>query len=369
MFGPIITTIDVLPGGNLIQCDYYADKGISGTPLPPNLVQRLRIEGIPDLMLDDHWTFERHLDCWCVCHHLPVYPDRLRLAQGHRNRHWSLLNMEPFTYAYGALNIATDVLVFVLPIHGLLNLKISWQKTLGLCNLFLVGILVTICSIIRLQYLVSVAETTNISWDFQYFGMWSLVEANCSVVCCCMPAMAGLVQRVWSKSSEPSYGGSTAVESEKDSGGETSAKSSGRQTTDVESALKRWESNQNSRPFKHVEEQSARDLLFSRIRRGDTSSSAVLYHRKTPDRPHFVEIAHVPTTEMSTTQLTYRDHDDVLHKVCIVDRPERRPTPLITSEASITTVQRPNFIARSPHTLLPMRKTKKRCFSDASRCV
>lgn len=274
------------------------------------------------------------------------------------------LNIEPFTYAYGALNISTDVLVFVLPIHGLLKLKISWQRKLGLCSVFLVGFLVTICSIVRLQYLVRVAETTNISWDFQYIGMWSLVEANCSVVCCCMPAMAGLIQRWWSRSSEPSYGGSTTVDSEKDIGGETSAKSSGRQTADIESALERWESS----PSAHLEEQSARDLLWSRIRRGDTSRSAVLYHRQTPDRPHFVEIAHVPTTEVSTTQLTYRDHNDILHEVSIIDRPRRRTTPPITTNSTnSTTVQRPSFVARSPHTLLPMRKAnKKRSFSDAS---
>lgn len=263
------------------------------------------------------------------------------------------IHIEPFTYAYGAINIATDVLVFILPIHGLLKLKISWQKKFGLCSVFLVGFLVTICSIVRLQYLVRLSDSINISWDFQYIGMWSLVEANCSVVCCCMPAMAGLVQRVWSaRSPEHSYGGSTTVDSEKE--GESSAKSSGRQQTDVESALERWESNPTL-------EQSARDLLWSRIRRGDTSKSAVLYHRQTPDRPHFVEIAHVPTTEVSTTQLTYRDHNDVLHEVSIIDRPK----PPTTTNRAIA--QRPASIARSPHTLLPMRKpANKRLFSDAS---
>ncbi|RYD92385.1 MAG: hypothetical protein EOP54_20910, partial [Sphingobacteriales bacterium] len=42
----------------------------------------------------------------------------------------------------------------------------------------------------------------------------------------------------------------------------------------IKDILERWESS----PSAHLEEQSARDLLWSRIRRGDTSRSAVLYH-------------------------------------------------------------------------------------------
>ncbi|KAK4502730.1 hypothetical protein PRZ48_006156 [Zasmidium cellare] len=113
-------------------------------------------------------------------------------AQGH------CIQLTPFTYVYAALDITFDFIIFLLPIHNLLSLTIPLWKKLGVILVFLCGFFVTACSIIRLQYLVRLGDTTNLTWDFQYIGMWSLVECNFSVVCVCMPAMAGLVQRLWS---------------------------------------------------------------------------------------------------------------------------------------------------------------------------
>lgn len=113
-------------------------------------------------------------------------------AQGH------CIKLSAFSYVYAALDITLDAIVFLLPIRNLLHLEINWLKKLGVVTVFLCGFFVTICSIVRLQYLVRLGDTTNLTWDFQYIGMWSLVECNFSIVCVCMPAMAGLLQRVWS---------------------------------------------------------------------------------------------------------------------------------------------------------------------------
>lgn len=115
------------------------------------------------------------------------------LALGHR------IHLSAFTYVYAALNITLDFATFLLPIPNLLRLEITWWKKLGVLSVFLCGFFVTACSIIRLQYLVRLGDTMNLTWDFQYVGMWSLVECNFSVVCVCMPAMAGLVQRGYAR--------------------------------------------------------------------------------------------------------------------------------------------------------------------------
>jgi hypothetical protein len=59
------------------------------------------------------------------------------------------LNRSALLYALGAVNIGYDVVVFVLPLHNFLKLNISGGRKIGVCTIFMVGILVTICSIVR----------------------------------------------------------------------------------------------------------------------------------------------------------------------------------------------------------------------------
>lgn len=42
-------------------------------------------------------------------------------------------------------------------------------------------------------------SSKNLTWDLHPIGVWSLIEANFSVVVCCMPALTGLLQRTWNK--------------------------------------------------------------------------------------------------------------------------------------------------------------------------
>lgn len=62
---------------------------------------------------------------------------------------------------------------------------------------FLVGFVVTACSIVRLTRVQGLQESRNVTWDFAPAGLWSLIEVYCSLICCCMPAMAGLIKRCW----------------------------------------------------------------------------------------------------------------------------------------------------------------------------
>ncbi|KAF7189497.1 Satratoxin biosynthesis SC1 cluster protein 4 [Pseudocercospora fuligena] len=256
-------------------------------------------------------------------------------VQGH------CIALEPFTYTYGALNISYDVVVFFLPIHSLLKLRVPWPKKLGLCSVFLVGFLVTICSIIRLQYLVRLSETENISCNFQYIGMWSLVEANFSIVCCCMPAMAGLAQRIWSKSSNfsSSHGSRSKDTQQIGAGPDQSISGSPRSDSDptyVETALEKGHQDrltqQEDGPHKlavshHEEEQTAIEVL-DRERTDDRPTSALLFRQRAGGgrQSHYVEIAHEPPAEASIIKLSYRDQHDILHEVEIIDRPQRRAT-------------------------------------------
>ncbi|SMQ49276.1 unnamed protein product [Zymoseptoria tritici ST99CH_3D7] len=100
-------------------------------------------------------------------------------------------------YAYGGLNISYDIIVLALPITRLLRLKVSTTQKLGFIACFLVGIVATGCSIYRMFTIYGLTTARNITWDFTSVGLWSLIEVYVSMICCCMPATAGLLTRCW----------------------------------------------------------------------------------------------------------------------------------------------------------------------------
>ncbi|KAF2210498.1 hypothetical protein CERZMDRAFT_86211 [Cercospora zeae-maydis SCOH1-5] len=99
--------------------------------------------------------------------------------------------------AYGALNAAFDLIVIVLPVPRLLQLNVSIRQKVGICSCFLVGLIATTCSLIRLTQFNGLYSGRNVTWDYVPVGLWSLIEVYCSMICCCMPSMAGLIQRCW----------------------------------------------------------------------------------------------------------------------------------------------------------------------------
>lgn len=243
------------------------------------------------------------------------------------------INIEAFTYTYGALNICYDVIVFFLPVHSLLKLQITWPRKVGVIGAFLVGFLVTICSIVRLQYLVRLDKSKNITWDFQYIGMWSLVEANFSIVCCCMPAMAGLAQRVYSYFADDS----DSIHGSKDLGSDTTNSSQRRgsqsgRVMDVEmmtekGGRERDGANQNDTGSSTGIEQ-------------DATVSAIVF-RDRPNARNLIEISHEPPERASKALLMYRDRYDVLHKVEIIDRPQGRRNATALSQAQFNIEAQP----------------------------
>jgi hypothetical protein len=93
-----------------------------------------------------------------------------------------------------AINIAFDLVVFFLPVPKLAKLQVrDKRRKAGVILTFLVGLFVTVCSIIRLQYLATVGHYTNATYHYNEIGLWSGVEGDVGVICACMPSIAGPV--------------------------------------------------------------------------------------------------------------------------------------------------------------------------------
>lgn len=65
------------------------------------------------------------------------------------------------------------------------------RRKLGVVLTFLVGLFVTICSIVRLKYLSNLANLTNATYHYNDIALWSGLEGDVGVICACMPTIAG----------------------------------------------------------------------------------------------------------------------------------------------------------------------------------
>ncbi|KAL3455725.1 hypothetical protein BJX64DRAFT_281876 [Aspergillus heterothallicus] len=110
--------------------------------------------------------------------------------EGHCTSHNALL------LAHAIMNIVMDVVVIAIPMPILWTLHMSFEKKVGMCVMFAVGIVVTVISIFRLVEAVGFNSTTNPTKDFVPVGMWSLLEIDIGIMCACMPGIRALCKRL-----------------------------------------------------------------------------------------------------------------------------------------------------------------------------
>ena len=71
------------------------------------------------------------------------------------------------------------------------------RKKLAVASMFIVGIFVTICSIVRLGTALKWGKSVNPTYDYKNLAIWSLIEIDTGVICACMPGIANVLRRVW----------------------------------------------------------------------------------------------------------------------------------------------------------------------------
>ena len=102
------------------------------------------------------------------------------------------VDIQTSAYVNGAINIFFDLVVFFLPIPKLVKLQVQdTRRKVGVILTFLVGLFVTACSAIRLQYLANVSNLTNATYHYNDIGLWTGLEAYLGIVCACMPSILG----------------------------------------------------------------------------------------------------------------------------------------------------------------------------------
>jgi hypothetical protein len=88
--------------------------------------------------------------------------------------------------------------VYILPIPLISTLKITSRTRTGLISVFALGAFVIAASIVRMVMLKGSAEASgDPTWGSMPALTWTEIEANTSVVVCCLPALRVLGGRVW----------------------------------------------------------------------------------------------------------------------------------------------------------------------------
>ncbi|KAH7018814.1 hypothetical protein EDB80DRAFT_818749 [Ilyonectria destructans] len=102
-----------------------------------------------------------------------------------------------FFYGNAVPTIITDVLLMILPLPYVWRLHLPAGGKLALSGVFLVGICVTIVSVVRLVLLQPKnLEYPDITWNFVPAGILSIVEGNIAIVCACLPFCRPVLSKV-----------------------------------------------------------------------------------------------------------------------------------------------------------------------------
>ncbi|KAK5992199.1 hypothetical protein PT974_05600 [Cladobotryum mycophilum] len=98
--------------------------------------------------------------------------------------------------ATAGLGVATDVLIFLIPVPMVLSLKMSRSKKVGLLIMFAVGSATVITSMVRLALLISSLNELDQTWGGGPICLWVCVEANLLIMCASLSTLNQFIKVV-----------------------------------------------------------------------------------------------------------------------------------------------------------------------------
>lgn len=87
------------------------------------------------------------------------------------------------------LNIATDVILLILPIPLVWKLQMPIVQKIGVVIVFIIGSATCVTSVVRLILLLGIINDPDQSWAVAIPAMWVNIEANLIIICCSLPAL------------------------------------------------------------------------------------------------------------------------------------------------------------------------------------
>ncbi|UZP43045.1 hypothetical protein NXS19_010861 [Fusarium pseudograminearum] len=110
-----------------------------------------------------------------------------------------LLSTNAIGTSQGAINVALDVWMLILPMTQLWKIGIKPKKKIGIMSMFGAGALLTIFSTVRIPYISKFALSKNITADAVDTVIWSMVETSIGMIVACMPGARQFVRDISSR--------------------------------------------------------------------------------------------------------------------------------------------------------------------------
>lgn len=99
--------------------------------------------------------------------------------------------------AHASFTVASDLLVWVLPLPALYQAKLPFSQRIALIVLFSFGLVVVVAACLRTYWIHHVVnETYDVTWEGFQLWMWTAIEVHLGIICGCVPWLKSLF-RFW----------------------------------------------------------------------------------------------------------------------------------------------------------------------------
>ncbi|KAK6432657.1 hypothetical protein LTR95_011172 [Oleoguttula sp. CCFEE 5521] len=105
------------------------------------------------------------------------------------------LSAEAYWLSAAGINIGLDFLVLILPLPGVMKLRLPRKQKICLVAVFLLGFFVCLVSVVRLATVWTEAKRGNFVESGVQAIIWSIVEANVGIICACLVAYKPLLAK------------------------------------------------------------------------------------------------------------------------------------------------------------------------------
>ncbi|KAM0322082.1 hypothetical protein ACHAQA_009711 [Verticillium albo-atrum] len=106
------------------------------------------------------------------------------------------LDTLPIWYFSSGMSMATDIVIFCIPVPSVLKLQLPLKQRIMVLGIFGLGFFVCIVSIYRMFTLKACVISQDPSWDNVGVAIWSCLELNVSIIASTLPTLRPLLARL-----------------------------------------------------------------------------------------------------------------------------------------------------------------------------
>ncbi|EEU36616.1 uncharacterized protein NECHADRAFT_4350, partial [Fusarium vanettenii 77-13-4] len=107
------------------------------------------------------------------------------------------MDINAILWSHASFSVALDLWMLAVPLWQLRSLQLHWKKKVGVAFMFSVGTFVTVVSMIRFRSLVNFGKSMDKTRELYNASVWSTIEITVGIMCACLPAMRGVLVKVF----------------------------------------------------------------------------------------------------------------------------------------------------------------------------